>query len=279
MKTFQSEWVDAEGLKFYSQGWEPDKKPKAAVVLLHGLGEHTGRYAHVGEALSKAGYAVMGVDLRGHGRSGGLRGHTPSADAYVQDIDLLLQHVRQRYPGLPLFLYGHSLGAILVLYYTLRRRPNVVGVIASSPALHSGLETQREKVWLAKALGGLVPAMSVPSGLETAALSHDPEVEKRYVADPLVHNKTTLGFGKASLGVIRWTLEHAAEFPVPLLLSHGAEDRIAFPSSSREFATAAGDKATLLLWEGMYHETHNEPGQADVLKAYVQWMDARLKSR
>ncbi len=279
MKTFQSEWVDAEGLKFFAQGWEPDKKPKAAVALVHGLGEHTGRYAHVGEAFSKAGYALMGFDLRGHGRSGGQRGHTPSADADVRDIDLLLQHVRERYAGLPVFLYGHSLGATLVLYYALRRSPNLVGVISSGAPLHSSVETQAAKVALARILGSLAPTMLIASGLATSALSHDPEIEKRYLSDPLVHDRVSLGFGKAMLDINSWTLQHAAEFPLPLLLIHGTEDAIAFPSSSREFARAAGDKATLILWEGMYHETHNEPQKGEALRAIVDWMDARLKAR
>lgn len=279
MKTFETQWVDTDGLKFYARGWEPDKKPKAAVALLHGLGEHTGRFAHVGAAFSQAGYALMGLDLRGHGRSGGPRGHTPSADAFMRDIDLLFQHLRERYPGLPLFLYGHSLGAILGLYYTLRRRPNVVGVIASGPALHSSIETQTAKVMLSKVLGSLAPTLSIPSGLDASRLSKDPEVEKRYRGDPLVHDKVTMGFGKTMLDVNRWTLQHAAEFPVPLLLSHGAEDAIAMPSSSREFAAAAGDKATLLMWDGLYHEAHNEARQADVLQAYIDWMNARLKAR
>ena len=99
MKTVEAEWTDAQGVKFYSKAWEPDGKPKAAVAFLHGLGEHLGRYEHVGEVFAKAGYALIGFDLRGHGRSGGQRGHTPSAEAYLDDIDLLLQHVRERNPG------------------------------------------------------------------------------------------------------------------------------------------------------------------------------------
>ena len=134
MNVFESSWTDRQGLKFYSKGWEPDKKPKAVVALLHGLGEHIGRYAHVGEAFSNAGYAVMGFDLRGHGKSGGLRGHLPSVEAYMRDIDLLLEHVRARYPGLPVFLYGHSLGAILALTYGLRRKPDLKGVTGNRNA-------------------------------------------------------------------------------------------------------------------------------------------------
>src|SRR5512146_284065 len=173
MKTFESTWTDKQGLKFYAKGWEPDKAPKAVVALVHGHGEHIGRFAHVGEAFSNAGYALMGFDLRGHGRSGGPRGHTPSIEAYMQDIDLLLEHVHARYPGLPTFLYGHSLGGILVLNYGLRRKPKLNGVIATSSGLHTALEQQPAKIMMARVLGGVAPTVLIPSGLATSGLSHD----------------------------------------------------------------------------------------------------------
>jgi alpha-beta hydrolase superfamily lysophospholipase len=279
MKTFESSWVDKQGLKFYSKGWEPDQAPKAAVALVHGLGEHVGRFAHVGEAFNKAGYALMGFDLRGHGQSGGPRGHTPSFEAYMQDIDLLLEQVRRRYPGLPVFLYGHSLGGILVLNYGLRRKPDLKGVIATSPGLHTELEKQPVKVMLAKVLGGVAPSASMHSGLATAALSHDPQVERDYVSDKLVHDKVTLGFGKIMLEANQWALQHASEFPLPLLLMHGKADALAFPSGSEEFAAALGGKAKLVLWDGLYHETHNEPEKAEVFKTAIEWMDERLKRK
>ena len=279
MKTFESGWTDKDGLKFYSRGWEPEGKPKAVVALVHGLGEHIGRFAHVGEAFSKAGYALMGLDLRGHGQSGGPRGHTPSIEAYIRDIDLLLEHVHSRYPGLPTFLYGHSLGGILVLNYALRRRPDLKGVIATSSGLHTALEQQRIKVLLANVLGRLAPTALMPSGLDTSKLSHDPQVEQVYIKDPLVHDRVSLGFGKTMLEANRWVLQHASEFPLPLLLMHGTADQIAFPSGSKEFAAALGDKAKLVLWNDLYHETHNEPEKAQVLKTAVDWMDERLQGK
>jgi acylglycerol lipase len=276
MKTFETGWADKQGLKFYSKGWAPDGTPKAAVAFVHGLGEHIGRFAHVGAAFSAAGYALMGFDLRGHGRSDGPRGHTPSVEAYMQDIDLLLEHVHSRYPGLPTFLYGHSLGGILVLNYGLQRKPDLKAVIATSPALHAGLEKQPAKVFLAKVLGSLAPTMLMSSGLDTSMLSHDPEVERLYVSDPLVHDKVSLGFGKVMLGANQWALQHASEFPLPLLLVHGTDDQIAYPSSSQEFAAALGSKAKLVLWDHLYHETHNEPQKAEVLRTTIQWMDEQL---
>ncbi len=277
MRTFGTSWTDKHGLEFYSKGWEPDGTPKAAVALLHGLGEHVGRYAQVGEAFANAGYALMGMDLRGHGHSGGLRGHTPSLEAYMQDIDLLLEHTHARYPGLPTFLYGHSLGAILALNYGLRRKPDLKGVIATGPALHSALENQPVKVAIARVLGTLLPSMLLNSGLQTSHLSHDPQVEQLYVSDPLVHDKVSLGFGKIMLDNVGWTLAHAGEFPLPLLLMQGTQDMIAFPSSSQEFAKAAGAKATLVLWKDLYHEIHNEPNKAEVIQTMIRWMDDHLK--
>ena len=117
-------------MDLYARGWAPKDKPKAVVALIHGLGEHTGRYAHVGAALTEKGYALLGFDLRGHGKSGGPRGHLPSSEAFMTDIDRFLEETAERYPGLPQFLYGHSLGGLLVLNYALRRKPRLAGVIS-----------------------------------------------------------------------------------------------------------------------------------------------------
>lgn len=277
MKRFETKWTTDDNLEIFAQGWEPDQRaPKAAICLVHGLGEHSGRYEHVAEAFTKDGYAMFGFDLRGHGRSGGPRGHFPSSEALLQDIDLLFTHARERYPELPLILYGHSLGGILVLYYGLKRKPKVKGVIATSPGLHTALESQTGKIIAAQILGFVAPTVLLPSGLDAHAISHTQAVIDKYQQDPLVHDKISLGFGRTMLGVTKWTLEHAAEFPAPLLLMHGKEDRIAFPSSSIEFAAAAPEKSTLVLWDEGYHELHNEPEQAEVLKTMLIWMNARL---
>ncbi|HTP00637.1 MAG TPA: lysophospholipase [Anaerolineales bacterium] len=276
MKTFESSWTDARGLKFYSRGWEPDRAPGAAVAFLHGLGDHIGRYAHIAEALSAAGYAMMGMDWRGHGQSGGQRGYAPSLEALMQDIDLLLDNVRARYSGLPTFLYGHSLGAIMALNYALRRKPDLAGVIATDPALHSELEEQQFKVALVRLLGGVAPTVALASGLKTSMLSHDPQIEQAYINDPLVHDRISFGLGKVLLAANEYALKHAAEFQLPLLLMHGSLDTIAYPSSSREFAAAAGDKATLIVWDGMYHEIHNELKKDEVIQAVVHWMNDHL---
>lgn len=277
MKNVELKWLSMDGLEIFAQSWEPvGRLPKAVVCLVHGLGEHTSRYAHVGEAFSKEGYALFGADLRGHGRSGGARGHINSIDDFMQDIDVLIEQACSRYEGRPLFLYGHSLGGILVLYYGLKRKPALAGVIATSSGLHTALENQPVKVMAAKLLGSLLPAATISSGLDPKSISRGAEVVQAYINDPLVHYRVSLGFGKIMLGVTQWTLEHAGEFPAPLLLMHGRADVLAFPSSSIEFAESLKEKCTLKLWEGAYHELHNEPEQAEVFKTMTIWMDAHL---
>lgn len=280
MKHEEMKWLSRDGLEIFAQSWAAEGRvPKAVVCLVHGLGEHTSRYAHVGEAFSKEGYALFGADLRGHGRSSGARGHIHAIEDFLQDIDILIEQARRRYEGRPLFLYGHSLGGILVLNYGLRRRPVLSGVIATGSGLHTALENQPAKVMTARLLGSLVPAVTIPSGLDPKSISRDPKVVQAYVDDPLVHNKVSLGFGRIMLGVTKWTLEHAGRFPAPLLLMHGKADGLAFPSGSIEFAEALKGKCTLRLWEGAYHELHNEPEQTEVLKAMMEWMDERLAAQ
>jgi acylglycerol lipase len=278
MKHIETNWKTADGLAVFAQSWEPELNPPTGVVcLVHGIGEHSARYAHVAEAFTRKGYALLGADLRGHGKSEGPRGHFPSAEAVIRDIDRLLEQARIRYPGIPLILYGHSLGGILVLYYGLKQKPDVKGIIATSSGLRTALEKQPVKILAAKILGSLMPGVSMPTGLDVNAISQDKEVVATYVADPLVHDRMSLGFGKCMLGIIRWTFDHAKEFSHPLLLMHGKSDTIAFPSGSEEIAALVSENCKLVIWEDGWHELHNEPFKEKVFKSMIDWMDALLK--
>jgi len=277
MDTFEWNWNTSDGLQIYSKGWAPKGSPKAVVCLVHGVGEHIGRYTHVAAALAEKGYVLLGFDLRGHGKSAGRRGHTPSFEALMKDIDCFLDEAEARYPGKPRFLYGHSLGGILVLSYALRRKPALAGVISTAAGLRTALEEQKFKVLMARVLGTLLPKMTMPSGLDASTLSHDPAVVQAYITDPLVHDKMSLGFGKSVLSGITWAFEHAREFPLPLLIMHGAKDALGYPSGSQEFASLVPKaKCTWILWEGLYHEIHNEAEKAEVFKTMTDWMDKQL---
>ncbi len=276
MNHFEQQWTSKDGLNLYSCGWLPDEAPKAVVCLVHGLGEHSGRYAHVAEYLNQAGYAVLSFDLRGHGQSGGKRGHAPSFEAFMQDIDLLMQEAQTRYPDLPCFIYGHSLGGILVLNYVLRRQPALAGVMATSSGLRTSLEEQKFKIGMSKVLGALAPGMSMPTGLQAGDISRDPAVVQRYQNDPLVHGMATLGMANSLFGAIQWAFAHASEWKLPLLLMHGSEDKIAYLRGSQEFAELTGSYATLKVWEGLAHECHNEPEKEQVLAFMLGWLESRL---
>lgn len=279
MKTFETNIKASDGTDFFVRGWEPDIKPKALVALIHGLGEHTGRYEHVAKAMTNAGYAMVGFDLRGHGKSGGIRGHFPSWDAVMQDIKRFFVFLTERYPEIPHFIYGHSLGGLLVLNYSLKHSAGLKGVIATSPGLRSPLTEQKLKLFLVKVLGSLAPTALLPSGLETAAISHDPNVIMKYTSDSLNHDRVSLAFGKTGLIATNYAWSHAGEFQLPLLLMHGTGDRITYSHGSADFARLAAKNnqdVTLKLWDGLYHELHNEPEQEQVIQLMIDWLNAHL---
>ena len=281
MITFESKWEGSNRVTFYIRGWEPtNKRPKALIALIHGLGEHTGRYIHVGKTMTDAGYAFVGFDLRGHGRSGGARGHFPALNTIMQDIRQFFKFLVQRYPDIPHFLYGHSMGGLLSLTYALHYPAGLNGVIVTGAWLRSPLQEQKGKIAMVNVLGSLLPAITLPSGLDATAISRDADVVKKYTNDPLVHDKTSLGLGKSAINAIDFCLAHAKEFKPPLLMLHGAADKLTYPSGSEDFTRLASENnkdVTLKLWDGLYHEVHNEPEKAEVFKVMIDWLEKHLK--
>jgi acylglycerol lipase len=265
-----------DGLDLHAVEWSPPAQPKAVVCLIHGLGDHCGRYAHIARAFNQAGYSVLAFDLRGHGKSGGPRGHSPSSEAFLDDIDRLLAEAERRYPGKPRFLYGHSLGGLLVLYSSLRHNPKITGLIATGAGLHTPLIEQKLKVTFANAMASVLPTMTLPTGLDPRLLSHDPQVVQDYLNDPLVHYKASLAMASHMIRAIHWTMEHAAEMKRPLLLMHGTADQLTYSSGSQGFARRVPTNCTLRLWDGLYHEIHNEPEKEQVFAEMIRWIDNEL---
>jgi alpha-beta hydrolase superfamily lysophospholipase len=277
LNVLQSSWQDKNGIKLQMQAWEPDTRPKAVVGLLHGLGEHVARYSAVARLLVKSGFAVMGFDLRGHGRSGGRRGHTPSYETLLNDLGVLLEQIADRYPRRPVFLYGHSLGGALAINYVLRRPSKIRGVIATSPWLIAMVKAPPLKAGLARILDPILPTYTDRWAVEPKSLARDPEVGDAYERDPLVHSFITSRMYLAATGAGQWALDHAADFPLPLLLMHGTADRVTSWEASREFARRLGRNVTWRSWEGWYHELHNEPERGRIVRAMTAWMNGRLE--
>lgn len=278
MNVLQSSWQDKFGIKLHLQAWEPDAKPKAVIGVLHGMGEHIARYASIAQALVASEFAVVGFDLRGHGRSGGKRGHTPSYETLLDDLDALLERIADRYPRRPVFLYGHSLGGALAINYVMRRSCKLSGVIATSPWLVTVVQAPPLKVALARMLDPILPTYTERWTFEPRSLARDPEVGDAYERDPLVHDLITARMYLTVTEAGRWALEHAADFPLPLLLMHGTEDRLTSWEASREFARRLGKKVTWRSWEGWYHELHNEPERRRIVRLMTTWINGRLEN-
>jgi acylglycerol lipase len=274
MSHFEMMKTTDDSVDLYFQGWEIEEPAKGVVCLVHGLGEHSGRYAHVGERLNQARYHMMAFDLPGHGKTSGKRGDLPTYDVLNKYVTLMLSEASRRYPTLPQILFGHSMGGLVVLYYCLKIKPSLAGVVATGTGLKTALEEQKGKILLVKLLGPLFPGLVIASGLDTSALSRDAQVVDDYQKDLLVHDRATLGLGFYSLKAIQYIYGNARAWDLPLLLMHGTDDRLAYPKGSEDFAELVSPKlCTLKLWQGYYHELHNEPGKEEVFKYLITQLD------
>ncbi len=269
-------WKSIDGYQLFARNWQSEKKAKAVICLVHGQGEHSGRYQHWATRLVEAGYTVFALDLRGHGQSAGPRGDVLSFDHFGDDLDLMLEQAQHHFSERPLFLYGHSMGGMLTLLYLVQRRPQISGAIITSPFLHSIYDLRKMQLLMVKVLGRVIPHMSISSGLEVEGLSRDPAVIAAYRHDPLVHDRLSTRFGKSCLQSISYIFERAAEIKTPLLLMHGTGDRINFASGTKELATLLTNDYTLKLWEGLYHELHNEPEKDQVFDYLQSWLQRQV---
>ncbi|HPC99065.1 MAG TPA: lysophospholipase [Bacteroidales bacterium] len=256
----------------------PGSQVKAFILLVHGIGDHTGRYVEWAARFTREDIGFLAVDLPGHGKSDGKRGVISSYDLTDEMINQLIAEYRKTYPGIPLFIYGHSLGGNIVLSYLLRTRPDVKGAVVTSPWLKLTFEPSPARVFLAKIMKSVFPSFVQPTALNTAHLSHDKEVVKKYTEDPLVHDKISAGLFHSAVSASGYVLSNISQLNVPLLLMHGTDDLITSPEGSREIA-AKSDKITLRLWEGGYHELHNEPFRDEVFDYILKWINGKITDR
>jgi alpha-beta hydrolase superfamily lysophospholipase len=212
----------------------------------------------LGIVTNRADYSVLTYDLRGHGRSGGQRGMF-LLTVNILTIRTFYSKERQRFPESPCFLYGHSLGGIIVANYVLQRKPKINGVIITALPHKSSLQEQKGKIAVVKILGSIAPKMPISTGLVPATISKDPEVVSQYINDPLVHHQSSVGWGKSTLESIAWTLQHANEWTLPVLFMHGELDKLGYAEGSREFAGNIECDCSLKIWPNLFHEVHNEP--------------------
>jgi alpha-beta hydrolase superfamily lysophospholipase len=278
MKQNEFTWKTNDGLNIQAVEWIPEVKIKAVVALVHGVGEHALRYQYVAQKFTDAGYLLSGFDLRGHGRSEGPRGHAPSYDALMDDINKSIDEATTKHPGLPLFLYGHSLGGNLVLYFSITRKADVKGAIVTSPGLGTAEPVKGATLALGKIMYKLMPTFKINNGLDRSGLARDPEVERKYSSDPLVHPFISARLGLDFLESGQFILNNADKIHWPLLVMQGSADRLVSPDLTRQFAgRAPKELVTYKEWEGYYHELHNEPEKDQVIQVMLDWLTAKNK--
>jgi len=254
---------------------------RAAVVIVHGYAEHTGRYAEVVAALGEAGYECHLLDLRGHGRSTGVHGYVGRFDDYLDDLDLFLKRVEEvRAPAagraVPRILLGHSLGGLISLSYVLRRPEAFAALAVSSPFLHPAQEVPALKAGLAAVVSRLAPTYLMKSEIDSRWLSHDPAVVAAYDRDPLVFKTLSPHWFFQVRQAQEEVLQRAGEVRLPALFLVGDADRIADPARSRQvFERLGSAEKEIVVYPGFFHEVLNESERARVVRDLLTWLGRR----
>ena len=277
MEHTSAQFAAADGLLLTRQAWHPEGEPAAVLAVVHGYGEHGGRYGGLAEDMTARGYAVHVYDLRGHGRSAGRRGHLGRFTDYLDDTAVFLTAVGDEQPGRPLYLLGHSLGGLIATAYVEDRPVDALdGLILSSPFLRLGMPVPPLKLGAARLLSIVAPAMNVGNTIDPTALSHDREVVRVYDTDPLNHHLATARWAAEVLAAQSAALSAAGGIRLPFLLLYGGADAVADPQAARElFARVASADKTAQGYEGYFHEIFNETGRAAVFADLATWLEAR----
>lgn len=273
--------ITREGATLFTQAWLPDGvppegDPRAVVFLVHGLAEHSGRYAHVGAFLVERGYAVYTQDLRGHGQSDGLRGYIAHTDVFLDDLYACFQQVRGANPESKVFILGHSMGAVLALIFAGQHQAELAGVVTSGAPILAGAAIPGYLKLIAQLLSRVAPKAPVQA-LEAGTVSRDPAVCAAYDSDPLNYRgKIRARLGAELLAMGPRALEAARGLAIPALVMHGGADTLSDPAGLDLLARALPEGGkTVRRWDGLYHEIFNEPEQAEVLGFVADWLDAR----
>lgn len=255
----------------------PVDQPRATILLIHGLGEHSGRYQHVAEAFNAKGFTVLAPDHLGHGESPGTRVFVEQFDDYLTGVRECRAIIDQQCPGVPCFLLGHSMGGLIAGRLLLEDQQQYRGALLSGPAFAAEAPPSGLVMFIGRLLAKIAPKAGMIA-LDASGVSRDPQVVAAYNADPLVnHGKITAALGVALFDAMAEVMSRAAEIKLPLLVMHGDADTMAAPKGSEQFAAAvsSSDK-TLTLLPGLYHEIFNEPEGANIIAAYAEWIESRL---
>ena len=268
----------SDGLSLFVRTWTPDQTPRAILVIVHGLGEHAERYPHVVSAFLPRGYVIYGHDHRGYGRSGGKRGDFPSFEQVQADLDQVVELARQTYPGLPLFIYAHSLGGMYATHYLARHEKKITAALLSAPGYGPGPDFSPNRIRLARVLSRVAPNLTIKSSAEPVfTLSQDPEAKKAWEADTLRHDDVTMRFAWTNLQKATEAQGLLGKLTLPILLIMGDLDTTINRQAILDAVAQAGPNVTFRRYPCM-HELHNElPELREVVLAEAgEWFEGML---
>ncbi|MEW6546198.1 MAG: lysophospholipase [Bacillota bacterium] len=266
----------ARGAELFWQCWRVPR-PRGVLVIVHGLGEHSGRYQNVVDALEGTPLSIWTHDLRGFGRSTGPRGHVDSFWDYMEDLDCFLEYIVAMEGDLPVFLLGHSYGGLIALHYALCRPGRLAGLVLSSPCLGLAVRVPPWKHGAGMVLSWLLPRFSMPSGIDPGLLSHDPQVVERYRNDPLVTDRVSARLYTEMLAAMERVARKAVQLRVPCLLLLAEEDAlVSVPVAENVFVRLGSSEKEVHTYPGYYHELFNEQGKEVPLACLRQWLERRL---
>ena len=277
MQHTEGKFTGRNNFSLYRQAWLPDAAPKAILLLVHGIAEHSGRYTNLVNYFVPKGYAVYSFDLRGHGKSDGKRSYVERFSYYLDDLQTFFNLVRTENPNTKTFMVGHSMGSTIAIDYALQYPGELQGLIISGTTLKLGSSISKASILTAKILSVILPKMGV-SALDPGGISRDPAVVAAYVNDSLNYTgKLSARFGVELLKTMQMLRSRLPEISLPLLIMQGSQDRISDPSSSKLLFDGVSSKdKTMKIYEGFYHEIFNDPERQQVFSDIEAWLKARV---
>jgi acylglycerol lipase len=280
MKHQEGTFKGIRDASIYYQCWLPEGEPKAVLLVVHGLAEHSGRYVNVVNHFVPLGYAVYGVDHVGHGKSSGTRVYVERFEDFTDTLKIYLDMVRHWQPDKPIFLVGHSLGGLIGAAYLLDHQAELKGAVLSGPAVKVPDTISPTTIFVGKVLSALMPKLGL-IGLEAEGVSRDPAVVQAYVSDPLVwHGKITARLSAELVKAMQRVTAEATKITLPILIVQGSADKLVDPKGAQMlYDTVSSVDKAIKIYDGLYHEVYNEPEHDQVLGDVKAWLEAHLGPR
>ena len=264
--------TNRRGVKLYTQAWLPEAH-NANLIIVHGLGEHSGRYAHMADYFNQKDIAVFALDQQGHGKSGGKRGHVPKFDDFIEDLEQFRRQTQEEHPGKPTILFGHSMGGLIAFVYLLTYQQNIDAAVLSAPPVGIKIEPPAWQKMLVSILKSLAPSLTLNNDIDAAWLSHDQAIVDAYRSDPLVHPKISVALFSGMLESGKRCLKESVNVTLPTMLVVGSDDKIIDGEAAHQaFEKISSARKKEIIFKGSYHEIHNDFDKLKEFDAILEWL-------